>query len=32
MFSIHLKSGKGGKVDPIFWILRGTAMLMSTGD
>lgn len=29
MFSIPLKSGKGGKVDPTFWIKRGTAMLMS---
>jgi dynein heavy chain len=32
MFNINLKSGKGGKIDPVFWILRGTAMLMSTGD
>jgi dynein heavy chain len=32
MFSINLKSGKGGKIDPLFWIMRGTAMLMSTGD
>jgi len=32
MFSIPLKSGKGGKLDPVFWTLRGTAMLMSTGD
>ena len=32
MFSIPLKSGKGGKVDPTFWIKRGTAMLMSTQD
>merc|ERR1712110_367550 len=32
MFSINLKSGKQGKTDPNFWVLRGTAMLMSTGD
>lgn len=32
MFSIPLKSGKGGKVDPTFWIKRGTAMLMSNAD
>lgn len=32
MFSVPLKSGKGGKIPTEFWQKRGTAMLMQTAD